>query len=177
MKRFEEQVNKATVQYGDALKRLSGIEAEEEFVLTAVQVEVIHDEMVRLYGGAPGIRDNNLFLSVCEAPYQEIFGQVMYPTVYDKAAKFLESFAKYQIFYDGNKRTGLETAVVYLAMNNVKLDLSNEEAYELAMDVALGKYADMTNIASYLKEHSYVTRDVYEEYEKDVHNLEDDVER
>lgn len=174
--RFEEQVNKITAQYDNALRRLSGIDEQEEFVLTAVQVEIIHDEMVRIYGGMGGIRDNNLFLSVCDAPYQEVFGQVLYPTVYDKAAKILESFARYQIFYDGNKRTALESAVVYLAMNNVKLELSNEEAYELTMDIALGKYQDTFSISSYLKEHSYVTRDVAAEYEKG-RNIENELER
>lgn len=170
--KFEDQVTKATVKYDSALIRLAGIDTDKkEFVITPQHIEVIHYQMVSVYGGQHGIKDNNLFLSICETPYQEVLGEKLYPTVYDKAAKFLESFAHYQVFFDGNKRTGLETMVVYLAMNNIKFDMNNEEAYDFVMDVALGKY-QTKEIVEVIKNNSYITSHIQEEFEPEEKDYE-----
>lgn len=179
-KPFEKQINRTTVEYHSALERLAGMKAEasmeakasmknkkEEFFITPVQVEIIHDEMIRLYGGLNGIRDNNLFLSVCEAPYQEVFGQKLYPEIIDKAAKLLEGFIHYQAFLDGNKRTGFETMVVYLGMNDIKFDMTNDEAYEFVMDIVNGKYQKTSEISGVITAHSYKTDNVEEKFRQE----------
>ncbi len=51
---------------------------------------------------------------VVEAVDAEIFGQAMYPEIADKAAVYMFSIISNHVFSDGNKRTGLAAALVYL---------------------------------------------------------------
>ena len=106
---IEREINQTEAKYKRALKALGEYrESDREAVpLTPEDIELIHGEMVAEYGGSDGIRDNGLFLSVCQSPYQSVFGEDAYPTLYDKAAKYLTDFARYQVFVDGNKRTAL----------------------------------------------------------------------
>ena len=49
----------------------------------------IHDAYIDMFGGIKGIRDEGLFSQLCEAPYQEFDDVELFPTVFDKAAKYL----------------------------------------------------------------------------------------
>lgn len=166
MANFEDQVMKVNAKYDSALMKLAGIHKENEFVIEPHHIEIIHYQMISTYGGLHGIRDNDLLLSTCETIYQDVFGKELYPTVYDKAAKLLESFAHYQIFLDGNKRTGFETMVVYLAMNNIKFDMNNENAYDFVMNVVMNNYSNIQEISDIIRENSYITSHVMEDFEE-----------
>ena len=52
-----------------------------------------------------------------EAVNAELFGVEMYPTIADKAAFYMFSIVTGHIFQDGNKRTGLGAARLFLKMN------------------------------------------------------------
>ena len=52
--------------------------------LTVEEVISIHDMMIERYGDLHGIRDKNLLLSAVEIPKTAVFGQEMYPSVWDK---------------------------------------------------------------------------------------------
>lgn len=56
-----------------------------------------------------------------EAVGSELFGQPMYPSISDKAAFYMFSISTGHIFNDGNKRTGLEAALLFLKLNGVIL--------------------------------------------------------
>ena len=62
------------------------------------QILKLHDKGIERYGGIKGIRDENLFESCCVAPYQTMFGQDLYPDIYDKAIRYLVGFATNQVF-------------------------------------------------------------------------------
>lgn len=114
----------------------------------------LHDNQVKQFGGSYGIRDEALLDSVSVAPYQSVFGQDLYPSVFDKAAKYLYDFSAYQIFIDGNKRSGLCSATMFLHLNGYDLDLDFSEVYDLTMDVANGAITDTKDIASFLQDHA-----------------------
>ena len=142
------EINRNETKYQKALERLAGIDFNDEIQkLEPEQIEIIHDEMIAKFGGINGIRDNGLFLSLCTAPFQECFGEELYPTLFEKAAKYLESFARYQVFLDGNKRTGFTTMCVFLGINGYEFDMSNEEAELFVLDIANGKYPNLEEIA------------------------------
>lgn len=61
--------------------------------LTLEEVLEMHDVFIEKFGGLQGIRDTNLLLSAIETPKAAMFGEDLYPTVYDKAAAYL-----FQIF-------------------------------------------------------------------------------
>jgi death on curing protein len=52
--------------------------------LTLDEVLEMHDIFIEKFGGLPGVRDQNLLLSVIEAPKAAMFGDDLYPTVFDK---------------------------------------------------------------------------------------------
>ena len=66
---------------------------------------------------------------VVEAVYGKIFAKPMYPELYEKAGLYLFSVISNHIFQDGNKRTGLESALVFLKLNGyiLKNDLEKIE--------------------------------------------------
>lgn len=156
--RYIGAVDEVSAQYDKSLERLGLENKIAEFVLTENEIELIHREMCYKYGGTTEIRDLLLFESVCKAPYQSVFGQDLYPTVFDKAAKFMFDFANYQVFLDGNKRTGLATAATLLIGNGYKLTLTQLQMYELTMDIATGKIKDVEEISKILHEHADLGR-------------------
>lgn len=165
------EINRNETKYQKALERLAGIDIYDEIQkLEPEQIEIIHDEMITKFGGINGIRDNDLFLSICMSPYQVCFDTELYPTLFDKAAKYLESFARYQVFLDGNKRTGFTTMCVFLGINGYEFDMSNEEAELFVLDIANGKYPNLEEIAEILMENSVYKKDIltFENEEKEL---------
>ena len=51
----------------------------------------------------------------------ELFGEPLYPTVEDKAALYMFNIISNHVFQDGNKRSGLEAANVFLQVNGYRL--------------------------------------------------------
>lgn len=167
---LDDRIGAIVTKYDQALEGFAGIKNKDEIVngmdssddikLTPKEIEDIHKIMCVKFGGEPTIRDKGLFDNLCSQPYQEVFGLVLYPTVYDKAAKFLESFTHHQVFVDGNKRTGFMTMCVLLEKNGVHFNMSQREAYDFVMDVIQGKYKEVSDIASVIKEHSVKDADL-----------------
>ena len=104
--------------------------------LTENQILMLHDRGIERYGGSLGIRDENLFKSCCVSPFQTMFGNDLYPDVFDKAVCYLKGFVTNQVFVDGNKRTGAAVAIVFLRANGIELNISSDRLYQLTMDVA-----------------------------------------
>lgn len=107
--------------------------------LTSKQILKIHDNEIKKYGGEYGIREEGTFDMLVNAPYQSIFGMDCYPSIFDKAAKYLEGFARHQVFYDGNKRTALVVCGTFLAINNYHLQLEPLQFYKLTLNIANNK--------------------------------------
>jgi death-on-curing protein len=97
--------------------------------LTLEQVLKLHDAVVERFGGLTGIRDPNLLLSCIESPKMVIFGEDLYPSVYDKAAVYLFNIVCNHPFNDGNKRTGAGAAYLFLKINKIRIpfDASPED--------------------------------------------------
>lgn len=91
---------------------------EPEF-LTVEDVLQIHDEQLSAYGGATGIRDQALLESAVAMP-QAFFGEAyLHKDLPHMAAAYAFHIAQNQPFLDGNKRTGLVAALVFLDLNGV----------------------------------------------------------
>ncbi|WP_170067517.1 type II toxin-antitoxin system death-on-curing family toxin [Neolewinella xylanilytica] len=52
-----------------------------------------------------------------ESVQAEMFGAPLYPTLADKAALYMFNIISNHVFQDGNKRTGLEAAKLFLRLN------------------------------------------------------------
>lgn len=139
-------------KYNELYNRL-GQEDTGTVLLDPETIIDIHDALVNRFGGIYGLRDDDLFRSVAVAPFQTMFGTELFPTVFDKAAKYLFDFANYQVFLDGNKRTGFGVCAEFLYRNGYDLTLTKEEGYVLVMDIANHKYNDSSEIVETLKSH------------------------
>jgi death on curing protein len=62
-----------------------------------------------------------------EAVQAEMFGSPLYPTVSDKAAVYCYNIICNHIFTDGNKRTGLSAALIFLNLNNYDLGFNIDD--------------------------------------------------
>jgi death-on-curing protein len=69
----------------------------------------------------------------------------------DVAAMYLVGFAQSQGFVDGNKRTALACALVFLAVNGRELHVRGTELLELTMRVATNQ-AGAEEVAKYLRD-------------------------
>jgi death on curing protein len=94
--------------------------------------------LVKALGAGP-VRDLGLLDSACHRPQARFFGQEAYPTLSGKAAALMHSLACNHALVDGNKRLALLATVVFLRINGHRLDLTDDEAFDLTMSVAAGQ--------------------------------------
>ena len=85
------------------------------------------------------VRDLGLLDSACHRPRAGIFGRQAYPTLAGKAAALLHSLAGNHALVDGNKRIALLATVVFLRINGYRLDLTDDQAFDLVLSVAAGQ--------------------------------------
>lgn len=114
---------------------------------------LIHDRLITTIGGSFGVRDEHLLKSIAERPKTAFAGADMFPSLFDKAAVYLESLATYHVFVDGNKRTGIAVTSYFLFLNSWSLDLPVEEIEGFILQVAQKKKT-LPDIAVWLKKHS-----------------------
>lgn len=108
----------------------------------------------RTLGGEPAVRDLGLLESALARPQASAFGADAYPSLIEKAAALLHSSARNHALVDGNKRLALAGTIAFLGINGVRLTLTNDEAYDLVIEVATGALNDVESIASELSAHS-----------------------
>ena len=109
-----------------------------------------HAQQVERFGGTHGVIDKNVVLSALARPRQR-WSYDGSADVADFAAAYLVGFARSQGFSDGNKRTGLACALVFLALNDVALHVPGAELYAMTMAVA-NNTADDAEVAAYLRQ-------------------------
>jgi death on curing protein len=105
--------------------------------------------LVRQLGIGP-VRDLGLLDAALARPRSAPFGQDAYPTVTFKAAALLHSVVRNCALVDGNKRLGWLAAVVFLDLNRGAVDLVDDAAFDLVIDVAIGT-ADVEEIEKRLR--------------------------
>lgn len=104
--------------------------------LTLEEALLIHESMIVLYGGSMGVRDQGLLDSALEMPKSTFGDEFLHRSVFEMAAAYLFHVVKNHPFVDGNKRAGLGCADLFLAMNDLDLRFSEDEAVALTMKVA-----------------------------------------
>lgn len=121
--------------------------------LTLEQIFLIHDEQIELFGGSHGIRDLALLESAAMRPQATFGGNDLYNLLFEKAAVLIHSVILNHPFIDGNKRTGIASAIVFLEKNKYALKANDRELVDIALQIA-NKQIDIDKISSWLKKHS-----------------------
>lgn len=124
--------------------------------LSTPQVLVIHEQMVKRFGGSHGVRDLGLIESAVERHKVTFDGVDLYPDIFTKAAALMHSLLKNHAFVDGNKRTAYSSCGIFLKLNGYKLVNMHKESLEFAMNVE-NNSLKLEEIAKWLKKHSKKT--------------------
>lgn len=106
--------------------------------LTTKQVISIHSSLIEATGGTDGVRDMGLLESALEAPFQTFGGKDLYPALIQKAARLGHSLVSNHPFVDGNKRIGIHTMLVFLALNGVEIECTQNELIDVGLSLADG---------------------------------------
>lgn len=106
---------------------------------------------VRVLGTDPPIRDVGLLESAVARPQATAFGADAYPGLDSKAAALLHSLVRNHAMVDGNKRLALAAVIAFYGVNGRRLTLTNDEAYDLIMDVAAGRLDSVEELTRRLR--------------------------
>lgn len=104
--------------------------------LTLDDVLDLHRLQLERYGGAAGLRDQPLLESAVAQPQAGFGEEYVHWDIFEMAAAYLFHIVSNHPFVDGNKRTGLLAALVFLDINGIELDHGTQELYDLTMAVA-----------------------------------------
>ena len=126
--------------------------SDPEF-LTLDEVLALHADQIRRYGGATGLRDLALLQSAIAMPETSYGGEYLHGNVFEMAAAYLFHLARNHPFVDGNERTALICALVFLGLNGQRLDADPDPLYDLVEGVASGQ-VDKAEVAVFLRVHS-----------------------
>jgi death on curing protein len=122
--------------------------------LTAERVLFVHYRLIHETGGEYGVRDLGLLESAVARPQSTFDRQELYPDVFEKAAALMESLINNHPFVDGNKRTGIASAVLFLQQNGISFSAKNADLEKFTLRVASSK-AGRSEITKWLKSHSH----------------------
>lgn len=80
----------------------------------------LHDDALEIFGGAPGLRDVGLLESAINHPLMVLeYGEEEHKEIHHLAAAYFFHIIKNHPFVDGNKRTGVLTAITFLRINGL----------------------------------------------------------
>lgn len=106
--------------------------------LTRRMVEAFHRESLARFGGADGVRDEGLLESALaraqnRAAYEDD------PPIFALAADYCFGIVRNHPFVDGNKRAGLLSARVFLALNGYRFEPDEAMTVEMIRGLAAGE--------------------------------------
>ena len=107
-----------------------------------------HESLLERFGGLSGIRDESLLDSAINRP-KHLFAYGK-PSVFQMAASYAHGIVKNHPFIDGNKRTGLLAAALFLEANGVRFQATEEDAVVQMLALAAGAIG-VADFAAWLK--------------------------
>ncbi len=119
--------------------------------LSAAQLEELHDAQLSLYGGGTGLRDREALDAATARPAMTFGGEDLYPDVAGKTAALMHGLVTGEPFVDGNKRVGAQAALLLLALNSARAEISSHDLEEVTLLVA-HKELDTESLAIWFRQ-------------------------
>ncbi|MGI6071110.1 MAG: type II toxin-antitoxin system death-on-curing family toxin [Blautia sp.] len=120
--------------------------------LTKGQVILLHTQLIEKTGGSNGIRDEGLLDSALYAPFQSYAGTDNFPSIQQKAARLGFGLVKNHAFIDGNKRIGAHAMLVFLALNGIELEYTQEDLANTILKIAASELS-LEGLLRWIIEH------------------------
>lgn len=121
-------------------------------VLSKKQILKLHSQLISATGGTDGVRDFGLLDSALQAPFQGFAGIDAFPTVQQKAARLAYGLIKNHAFIDGNKRIGTHVMLLFLMLNKVDLQYTQQELIDVILAIASGEN-DVDDLLKWILKH------------------------
>ncbi|MDZ4402360.1 type II toxin-antitoxin system death-on-curing family toxin [Prosthecobacter sp.] len=109
------------------------------------EIEIIHAASIERFGGTHGIRDEHLIHSALGAAMNDF--RYAAADLAGIAAAYAFHIAQAQAFLDGNKRTAIGAALVFLERSGVETKTQWDDALYAAMHAVAEKRMDKASLA------------------------------
>jgi len=119
------------------MSRLKNVVWVREDVVLAVHLRQLAE-----HGGGEGIRDEGLLQSTLARPQNLLAYGAPPPDLSSLAAAYAYGIARNHPFVDGNKRTALIVARLFLLLNGMDLVATQEEKYSTFLALAAGELSE-----------------------------------
>lgn len=107
--------------------------------LTLAEVIEVHADQIARYGGDSGVRDLGLLESALAQPEASFAGEWLHGTLSEMAAAYAHHLCQNHPFIDGNKRTALACALIFLELNGISIQDPKGSLKNAMLNVASGK--------------------------------------
>lgn len=125
---------------------------EEPVFLTEEQVVSLNLRAITKDGGTHGILNRGLLSSAVAMPQASFEGRYLHDSMAAMAGAYLYHICQAHAFHDGNKRTAVLAAVVFLDLNGYDLEVDDDAFEELVVSVATHK-AGKDRVTAFIKGH------------------------
>ncbi|HEY1750535.1 MAG TPA: type II toxin-antitoxin system death-on-curing family toxin [Caulobacteraceae bacterium] len=98
--------------------------------LTIADVLAMHEDLIKRYGGATGVRDLGLLEAALYRPQTGYYADLV-----AEAAALWESLSQNHAFVDGNKRIAFASMLVFLEINGIELTAGAREAWAFLLSL------------------------------------------
>ncbi|MCA1568334.1 MAG: type II toxin-antitoxin system death-on-curing family toxin [Acidobacteria bacterium] len=115
-------------------------------------VVAVHLRQLAEHGGSEGIRDEGLLRSALARPQNLLAYGAPTPDLASLAAAYAFGIAGNHPFVDGNKRTALVVARLFLLLNGANLAATQEEKYSIFLALAAGELSEEA-LAEWVRAH------------------------
>ena len=122
-------------------------------ILTLEQLLELHTIVIEATGGSLGLRDLGRLEAAIATQTQNVFGEELYPSLYEKSAAIIRAIIADHPYVDGNKRTALLAGLVLLDINDIAFKTEKKELEDFAVQIAT-KRLDVPQISVWLKKRS-----------------------
>lgn len=120
--------------------------------LSKEPVITLHQALVAQTGGTEGLRDEGLLDAALNAPFQSFDGTEVFPSIQQKAARLGFGLVQNHAFVDGNKRIGAHVMLVFLALNHIELEYTQQELIDIILSIAAGN-CSLEKLTNWIIEH------------------------
>jgi len=112
-----------------------------------------HEQLIQIYGGSTGIRDEKLLDSAIQQPKSTFEGKYLHDSIFKMASAYGFHLCKNHPFIDGNKRISLVAMDTFLQNNGYEITASEKETYKIMMKLS-SESLSKDELTKWLKENT-----------------------
>jgi death on curing protein len=113
--------------------------SDDPVFLTVDDVLALHIDQIREFGGSEGVRDQGGLESAVAQASATYGGMHLHAGLFEMAAAYAFHIVENHPFVDGNKRTALNAAIVFLGLNGFDVIDDEGRLYDATMGIAKGE--------------------------------------